>query len=173
MLEIARPELPDAQAFHAGERRLQERWATDSWWDEARRNRLLWDHIPDELKARLEAAPFFFLATSSPDGRCDCSFKGGGPQLVHIINDRTFVFPDFDGNGAFMSLGNILLNPHVGCLFIDFNDGARLRINGRAEVLDRGPLLALFPGCSRVVRVAVEQVVPNCPKHIPRLTPAL
>lgn len=159
-------------AFHAGEQALQQRWATEALWDEARRTRLLWERIPAELHARLEGAPFFFLATSSPDGRCDCSFKGGGPQLVRILDDKTLAFPDFNGNGAFMSLGNILLNPHVGCLFIDFNDGARLRVNGRAEVVDSGPLLELFPGSPRVVRVDVEQVVPNCPQHIPRLIPA-
>lgn len=161
-----------AQAFHAGEQRLQQRWQTASLWDQPRRDRLLWDHIPSELHARIEGAPFFFLATSAPDGRCDCSFKGGGPGLVRVLDAHTFAFPDFDGNGAFMSLGNIALNPHVGCLFIDFHDGARLRINGRADVVDAGPLLAQFPGSARVVRVQVEQVVPNCSRHIPRLIPA-
>lgn len=161
-----------ADTFHDGEQRLQQRWLTATLWDQARRERLLWDHIPAALHARIAGAPFFFLATSSPDGRCDCSFKGGGPDLVRILDDKTFAFPDFDGNGAFMSLGNILLNPHVGCLFIDFNDGARLRINGRAQIHDDGPLLALFPGSARVVRVSVEQVVPNCNQHIPRLIPA-
>lgn len=162
----------NVQAFHEGEQQLQQQWKTDALWDKERRDRLLWDHIPSELHARIEGAPFFFLATSSPDGRCDCSFKGGGPQLVRILDEKTFAFPDFDGNGAFMSLGNIVLNPHVGCLFIDFNDGARLRINGRAQILDDGPLLALFPGSARVVRVSVEQVVPNCAQHIPKLIPA-
>ena len=159
-------------SFDPGETAAQRRWNTEALWDEARRERLLWDRIPSELHARLEGAPFFFLATSSPDGRCDCSFKGGGPGLVRILDERSFAFPDFDGNGAFMSLGNILMNPHVGCLFIDFADGARLRINGRAEILDEGLLLDLFPDSPRVVRVEVEQVVPNCPKHIPRLVPA-
>lgn len=162
----------NTQAFHDGEQQLQRQWQTETLWDQARRDRLLWDRIPAELHARIEGAPFFFLATSSPDGRCDCSFKGGGPQLVRILDDKTFVFPDFDGNGAFMSLGNLVLNPHVGCLFIDFNDGARLRINGRAQLLADGPMLALFPGSARVVCVSVEQVVPNCSRHIPRLIPA-
>jgi predicted pyridoxine 5'-phosphate oxidase superfamily flavin-nucleotide-binding protein len=164
-------------AFNAGETALQERWGTTALWDEARRKRLLWDRIPPELHARIESAPFFFLATSSPDGRCDCSFKGGGPQLVRILDEKTFAFPDFDGNGAFMSLGNIVQNPNVGCLFIDFSDGSRLRVNGRAELVERGPLLELFasfyPACRRVVRVNIEQVVPNCPQHIPRLVPEL
>lgn len=161
---------PEDRHFHAGEVSAQRRWNTESIWDEARRSRLLWDHIPAELQARIAGAPFFFLATSSPDGRCDCSFKGGGPGLIRILDARSFAFPDFDGNGAFMSLGNILLNPQVGCLFIDFADGARLRVNGRAEVHDTGPLLEHFPGSPRVIRVAIEQVVPNCPRHIPKFS---
>ena len=162
----------NAPPFHPGELAAQQRGGTTELWDAERRRRLLWDRIPAELHARIEGAPFFFLATSAPDGRCDCSFKGGGPGLIRILDERSFAFPDFDGNGAFMSLGNLLLNPHVGCLFIDFEDGARLRINGRAEILDQGDLLALFPGSARVVRVDIDQVVPNCPKHIPMLVPA-
>lgn len=165
-------ELMTDQPFHPGELEAQRRWATAGSWDDARRKRLLWDHIPLEFHARLEAATFFFLATGSPDGRCDCSFKGGGPGLIRILDTKQFVFPDFDGNGAFMSLGNILINPHVGCLFIDFNDGGRLRVNGRAKIIEHGPLLVHFPGATRVVLVNVEQVVPNCPQHVPRLVPA-
>ncbi len=156
-------------SFHPGEQAAQQRWETADLWDVVRKERLLWDHIPEAFHSRLEAAPFFFLATSAPDGRCDCSFKGGGPGLIHILDGRRFAFPDFDGNGAFMSLGNILLNPQVGCLFIDFNDGGRLRVNGRASVHESGPVAALFPAHKRVVLVDIEQVVPNCPQHVPRL----
>ncbi len=158
--------------FHAGEIAAQARWETSALWDDSRRQRLLWDHIPAEFHARIEGAPFFFLATSSAEGRCDCSFKGGGPGLVRILDARRFAFPDFDGNGAFMSLGNILQNPHVGCLFIDFNDGARLRVNGRAEIHEEGDVLAQFPGHRRVIVVHIDEVVPNCAQHIPRLLPA-
>ncbi|MFA7291511.1 MAG: pyridoxamine 5'-phosphate oxidase family protein [Rhodocyclaceae bacterium] len=158
--------------FHTGEVAAQQRWETAALWDDSRRQRLLWNHIPAELHARIESAPFFFLATSAADGRCDCSFKGGGPGLIRILDGRRFAFPDFDGNGAFMSLGNILQNPRVGCLFIDFNDGARLRVNGRAEIHEAGEVMALFPGQRRVIVVHVEEVVPNCAQHIPRLLPA-
>lgn len=156
--------------FHPGEREAQERWGTPGLWDVSRKERLLWDHIPEPFHARIESAPFFFLATSSPDGRCDCSFKGGGPGLVRMLGPRCFAFPDFAGNGTFMSLGNILLNPHVGCLFIDFTDGARLRVNGRATILEADQAAALFPDSPRAVRVDIEQVVPNCARHIPLMT---
>lgn len=162
----------DHDQFHPGEQDAQLRWGTTALWDAARKARLLWDRIPEEFHARIEAAPFFFLATSAPDGRCDCSFKGGGPGLIRVLDGQRFAFPDYDGNGAFMSLGNILLNPRVGCLFIHFNDGARLRVNGRAEILEGAAATHLFPGHRRAVLVKIEQVVPNCSQHIPRLQPA-
>ena len=158
-------------AFHRGETEAQRRWHTAALWDQARKQRLLWDHIPAGLHSRIEAVPFFFLATSDNEGRCDCSFKGGGPGLIKILDERRFAFPDFAGNGAFMSLGNILVNPQVGCLFIDFSDGARLRVNGRAAISEDPALLGLFAGAERVVLVRVEQVVPNCARHVPRLLP--
>jgi len=158
--------------FHAGECMLQARWETAAIWDAARRQRLLWNEIPSALHARIEAAPFFLLATSDASGRCDCSFKGGGPGIVRMLGSRRFAFPDFDGNGAFMSLGNLLQNPQVGCLFIDFNDGARLRVNGRATLLAGDEAGHLFPGRKRAVLVDIEEVIPNCAQHIPRLIPA-
>ncbi|MCB9989810.1 MAG: pyridoxamine 5'-phosphate oxidase family protein [Rhodospirillales bacterium] len=156
--------------FHQGELQAQSRFGDPSIWNEKRRGKLLWREIPAEFHARLESAPFFFLATSDAQGRCDCSFKGGGEGLIKIISETKLAFPDFGGNGAFMSIGNILLNPHVGLLFIDFSDGARLRINGRASVHEDGEIIALFEKAERVVAVDVEQVVPNCAKHIPRLS---
>lgn len=161
--------MPADEHFHAGERALQQRWGSAPLWDAARRQRLLWDHIPHALHARIAAAPFFFLATSDATGRCDCSFKGGGPGLVRILDARSFAFPDFDGNGAFMSLGNLLQNPQVGCLFVDFADGARLRVNGRATLLEGEAAAQLFAGRQRAVRVDVEEVVPNCAQHVPAL----
>lgn len=155
--------------FSDSEREAQRRWGDPAVWDEARITRLLWNQIPPGLHARLEAAPFFFLATSDRSGRCDCSFKGGGPGLVRIVDASTLEFPDFDGNHAFMSLGNILDNPRVGLLFIDFLDGARLRVNGHATILDDDTHRQRFPQARRVVRVQVEQVVPNCAAHVPRL----
>jgi predicted pyridoxine 5'-phosphate oxidase superfamily flavin-nucleotide-binding protein len=155
--------------FGAGEREAQRRWASAESLAPARLARLLLDHIPREYHERIEAAPFFFLATSNARGECDCSFKGGGPGLVRVLAPRTLAFPDFGGNGFFMSLGNILENPHVGLLLIDFADGARLRINGRATIHDQGSMRALFPQAPRVVVVAVGQVTPNCPAYVPRM----
>jgi predicted pyridoxine 5'-phosphate oxidase superfamily flavin-nucleotide-binding protein len=162
----------DQEIFHDGEIRAQKTWGDPAVWDKARVAQLLWRAVPEEMHARIEAAPFFFLATSDKDGRCDSSFKGGGPGIIRMLAPNRLAFADFDGNGAFMSLGNILENPNVGLLFIDFNDGARLRINGRATIHDEGEIADLFPNAPRVVVVDMELVVPNCAQHIPRLIPA-
>jgi predicted pyridoxine 5'-phosphate oxidase superfamily flavin-nucleotide-binding protein len=156
--------------FHTGEVLAQEKWNTSATWDAARRKELLWDHIPEPFQQRFEQAPYFFLATSDRQGRCDCSFKGGGQGLIKLIDEKTFAFPDFDGNGAFMSIGNILVNPYVGCLFLDFMDGARLRVNGHAEIHERD-ITGPFPDATRVILIHIEQVIPNCNKHIPLMQP--
>lgn len=156
--------------FHSGEIKAQTKWGTTDIWDKTRRERLLLDHIPDIYIKRIEDIGFFFLATSNKKGKCDCSFKGGGPGTMRVLDPRRFAFPDFEGNGAFMSIGNILQNPHVGCLFIDFSDGGRLRINGRASVHDSGEIKDLFPDHPRVILVEIEQVVPNCALHVPILS---
>ena len=155
----------------SGEQEARRRWGRADRLHPARLARLLLDHIPLEYHARIEAAPFFFLATSNARGECDCSFKGGGPGLVKMLDARTLAFPDFNGNDLFMSLGNILENPQVGLLFIDFADGARLRVNGRATIHD-GPGRALFPEAPRALVVAIEHVTPNCSAFVPRLLPA-
>jgi uncharacterized protein len=168
-----RQHAPVDTLFGKGERHAQRRWGRAASRQPARLERLLLDHIPAEYHARIEAVPFFFLATSNSRGQCDCSFKGGGPGLVRVLDARTLAFPDFAGNGLFMSLGNILENAHVGLLFIDFADGARLRVNGRASVYDDGPPLELFPEATRVIVVEIEEVTPNCRAHVPRLRPVL
>lgn len=163
--------MNDESPFHPGEQQAQSRWGTTALWTTQRQKQLLWDAIPAEIRPRIESAPFFFLATSDDQGHCDCSFKGGGPGLIRVLDDRHFAFPDFEGNGAFMSLGNILRNPYVGCLFIDFTNGARLRINGLAEIIEGAEAKQLFPTAARAIVIAIEQVVPNCAKHIPKLIP--
>jgi predicted pyridoxine 5'-phosphate oxidase superfamily flavin-nucleotide-binding protein len=157
--------------FHGGEITAQQQWQTSAIWDKARRARLLLNDIPEQFQQRLAESPFFFLATSNKEGACDCSFKGGGPGIIKILDSKQLVFPDFDGNGAFMSIGNILENHHVGLLFIDFSDGGRLRINGVASIHDKGRIKDLFPDHPRAIHVSIEQVIPNCAAHVPILVP--
>lgn len=159
--------------FHAGELDAQNRWGKPELWTEARIGQLIWNSIPEQFHARIEAAPFFFLATSDRDGHCDCSFKGGGPGLVKVLASNRLAFPHFEarvkGNGAYMSLGNILVNPNVSLLFIDFTDGARLRVNGRATIHENTAMRDAFAQAECVVVVDIDLVAPSCPSYIPRM----
>jgi len=172
----ARIDTMTLSPFNAGELDAQQRWGNPELWTETRISQLIWDRIPEQLHARIEAVPFFFLATSSPDGRCDCSFKGGGPGLVKVLCPNRLAFPHFEarvkGNGAYMSLGNILLNPYVSMLFIDFTDGARLRVNGQASIHENAEMMASFPQAECAVVVDIELVVPSCSSYIPLMVSA-
>ena len=154
--------------YHEGSRQLQDRF-------EARRladrmvERIVHDTFSAEDRAFIESLPLFFLATADAQGRPDCSYKGGVPGFVRVVDDRTLVFPSYDGNGMFKSLGNIIVNPQVGLLFIDFENPKRLRVNGRASVRDDDPLLGEFAGAQLIVRVQAEAIFPNCPRYIHRM----
>ena len=161
--------------FSSGELAAQDRWGSPELWTEARIAQLIWDRIPEQLHARLEAAPFFFLATSDQNGRCDCSFKGGGPGLIKVLSPTRIAFPHFEarvkGNGVYASLGNIQVNPYVSMLLIDFTDGARLRINGRATIHENAAMMEPFPQAECVVVVDIELVAPSCSSYIPLMVP--
>jgi predicted pyridoxine 5'-phosphate oxidase superfamily flavin-nucleotide-binding protein len=160
--------MADSALYHDGSRRLQDIFET----------RRLADRLEEVIKhgvftdgdrAFIESRPLFFLATADGEGRPDCSYKGGRPGFVRVVGPSTLAFPSYDGNGMFKSLGNILVNPHVGLLFIDFETPKRLRVNGRASVDERDPLLAQFVGAQLVVRVEVETIFPNCPRYIHKM----
>jgi len=154
--------------YHAGARRLQDKYSTRQLADRLA-ERLARDRLTDDDRAFIESRTLFFLATADADGRPDCSYKGGVPGFVRVLDAATIVFPNYDGNGMFRSLGNIAVNPHVGLLFIDFESPRRLRVNGRAAISDTDPLLTDFPGAQMIVRVTPEVIFPNCPRYIHRM----
>jgi predicted pyridoxine 5'-phosphate oxidase superfamily flavin-nucleotide-binding protein len=151
--------------YHEGSRQLQERFQARRLADRMV-ERIVHDAFSAEDRAFIERLPLFFLATADAQGRPDCSYKGGVPGFVRVIDERTLVFPSYDGNGMFKSLGNIVVNPQVGLLFIDFENPKRLRVNGRASVHDDDPLLGEFAGAQLIVRVRPEAIFPNCPRYI-------
>jgi predicted pyridoxine 5'-phosphate oxidase superfamily flavin-nucleotide-binding protein len=126
----------------------------------------------DEDRAFIESRQLFFLATADGEGRPDCSFKGGAPGFVRMTGEAELAFPSYDGNGMFRSLGNLLVNPAVALLFIDFERPSRLRVNGSASAAADDPLLASFAGAQLIVRVRAERIFPNCPRYIHRMTMA-
>ena len=120
-------------------------------------------------RAFIEAADMFFLATADPEGNPDCSYKGGDPGFVRVLSETELAWPDYDGNGQFRSLGNVLVHAPVALLFIDWQKPSRLRVHGRALVLRDDPLLDSMPGGQLLVRVAIERVFPNCPRYVHRM----
>src|SRR5207248_1496032 len=130
--------------------------------------RLVRDTIDDDDRAFIEARDMFFLATADEQGRPNCSYKGGAPGFVRVLDERTIAFPNYDGNGMYLSGGNALVNPHVGLLFVSFERGRRLRLNGLASVELDDPLLAEYPEAQFVWRVVAREVFPNCPRYIHR-----
>ncbi len=121
-------------------------------------------------KSFIESAPYFFFATADAEGRPDCSYKGGIPGFVHVTGPSERAFPDHDGNEAFKSLGNVLINPNVGLLFIAMHGKPyRLRVNGHATLSNQDPLLAVTVGAQLIVRVVARAIFPNCPRYIPTM----
>src|SRR5258708_543528 len=108
--------MADSNMFHEGNRRLQDQFESRRIADRLE-NFARTEFTPDD-RAFIESAPYFFLATADAEGRPDCSFKGGMPGFVTITAPSELAFPDYDGNGMFKSLGNILVNVEVGLFFI-------------------------------------------------------
>src|SRR6266436_3003546 len=154
--------------YHWGSRKLQDQFDSQRIADRLEQ-RTVHDTFTDKDRAFIERCPMFFLATADAEGRPDCSYKGGMPGFVRVLNSNTLAFPDYDGNGMFKSMGNILVNPHVGLLFVDFEQPRRLRVNGRATVREDDPLLAEFVGAQLIVRVEVAAAFPNCPRYIHKM----
>jgi predicted pyridoxine 5'-phosphate oxidase superfamily flavin-nucleotide-binding protein len=151
--------------YHERSRELQDRFDTRRIADRLV-EKTVRDHIDADDRAFIEARDMFFLATADAEGRPQCSYKGGGPGFVRVLDERTIAFPNYDGNGMYLSMGNTLVNPHVGLLFVDFEGRKRLRLNGIASIDLDDPLRAEYLEAQFVVRVRATEVFPNCPRYI-------
>ncbi|MFE9787608.1 pyridoxamine 5'-phosphate oxidase family protein [Nocardia sp. XZ_19_231] len=172
--------MPEKFVGSDGEHELQDTLGTSD-----RAERFYDDQVIDYLNptmvdfvARMDMA---FIATADSHGECDSSFRAGTPGFLHVIDDRTIAYPEYRGNGVMASLGNLLENPHVGILMIDFvRDLIGLHINGKARMVAdselRGTVTDLPPAergkTSQVwVVVDVEEAYIHCRKHIPQMVP--
>ena len=150
-----------------GQRALQQRFQTGRMADLLEQV-IVHPEIQEAERAFIEARDMFFLATVDGSGQPTCSYKGGDPGFVKVVDPATLAFPSYDGNGMFLSMGNIRATARVGLLFIDFETPHRLRVQGTAAVREADPLLAAYPGADLVVRVAVSQVFVNCSRYVHR-----
>jgi uncharacterized protein len=158
--------MSDSHLYHEGSRQLQDRFDTRRIADRLERVDL---HrvFTDGERQMIESAPMFFLATLDPDGFPDVSYKGGLPGFVRIVGPSALAFPNYDGNGMYKSLGNVLAHHEVGLIFVRWGDAPKkLRIQGRATLHDDDPLMADLPGAQLIVRVEAERIFDNCPRYL-------
>src|SRR3954466_9101397 len=167
--QMGRAPMSESIMYHDGNRQLQDQFDSRRISDRLEEKLTRTAFTADD-KGFIESALYFFMSTADAEGRPDCSFKGGAPGFVRVTADNELAFPDYDGNGMFKSLGNILVNPNVGLLFIDLHEKPRrLRVNGTATANRDDPLLAHTVGAQMIVRVQARAIFPNCPRYIPQL----
>jgi uncharacterized protein len=151
--------------YSAASRKLQDRFDTRRLADRIE-ERIVHDRIDEGDRAFIEARDMFFIATTDDDGQPQSSYKGGEPGFVRVLDDTTIAFPLYDGNGMYLTAGNLVATKKVGLLFIDFEGRKRMRLNGEASVDDNDPLLPEYPEAQLIVRVSATEVFPNCPRYI-------
>ena len=158
-----------ADLYHDGNRQLQDRFDTRRLADRIE-ERIRHDRFDDDDRAFIEARDMFFLATADEHGMPQCSYKGGEPGFVRVVDEHTLAFPSYDGNGTYLSLGNLLRNPQVGILFIDFTSPKRLRVNGIASIDEDDPLLAEYRrGAADRARPRDRTCCRTAPRYVHRM----
>ena len=153
--------------FHDGSRELQGRFGTGRLAERIEAL-LVHDRLTADDAAFIHARDMFFLATADAEGRPTCSYKGGDVGFVRVVDEATLAFPSYNGNGMYLSAGNVLRNPYVGLLFLDLEQASRMRVHGIARIEDDDDLLPAYPEAEFIVRVEVREVFPNCPRYIHR-----
>jgi predicted pyridoxine 5'-phosphate oxidase superfamily flavin-nucleotide-binding protein len=156
-----------SELYGAQHRALQQAFDTEKMADRVG-ELIVVNEIAPEHAGFIESRDMFFLTTIDHRGYPTCSYKGGNPGFVKVVDSQTLAFPSFDGNGMFLSMGNITANDKIGMLFIDFETPHRVRVHGRASIDRNDPLIASFAGAELVVRVAITEIFINCPRYIHR-----
>ena len=156
--------------FTATQRKLQHEFASTALADrivEAAVDNTLSDQHAEFIQTR----NMFYLATIDETGFPSCLYKGGSVGCVRVLNPNTIIFPHYNGNGMFMSMGNIEAQAKVGLLFVDYERPQRLRLRGAARCLRDEPMLDSYPGANLVVEVTIEHAWVNCPRYVHRMKP--
>ena len=154
--------------YTAEARKLQDRFDTRNLAD-AELAVIVHDELSEPDRGFISAAEMFWLASVDDKGSPTVSYKGGAPGFVNIIDGRTLVFPNYDGNGMYFSMGNIATSSEIGMLFMAFDKPARLRVQGRATLTDDNAMVSRFPGAQFAVKVDITALITNCPRYIPKM----
>ncbi len=154
-----------SQLYGDAQRALQDKFEARKLADKVE-GIIVHDEVQDDEKAFIESRDFFFLSTLTKSGHPTVSHKGGAPGFVQVADANTLVFPSYDGNGMYLSMGNIAQQAKIGMLFIDFETPHRIRVQATAELSDDEKWLARFPGAELVVKAKIDQMWMNCPRYI-------
>jgi len=154
--------------YHDGHRQLQDRFDTRRLADRLD-EAIVQDEILPSDKDFIARLDMFFIATVDERGRVNCSYKAGDPGFVRVVDEHTLAFPNYDGNGMYLTMGNILETRQVGMLFIDFENQKRMRLNGEASIDRDDSLLGEYPEAQFIVRVRAREVFANCPRYIHKM----
>lgn len=144
---------------------MQKKFDTKRLADSVGEN-IVQPEISDDSKSFIESRDMFFLTTVDHRGYPTCSYKGGNPGFVKVLDSKTLVFPSYDGNGMFLSMGNITSHNKIGMLFINFETPHRLRVHGIATVNSDDVLIKDFYEAELIVRVNITEIFENCPRYI-------
>jgi predicted pyridoxine 5'-phosphate oxidase superfamily flavin-nucleotide-binding protein len=151
--------------YEDSHRQLQQQFDTQRLAERIE-ERLFRRALTNDDRAFIEGLDLFFLATVNGRGEPSCSYKGGDPGFVRVLNPTTLVFPCYDGNGMYLSMGNVAATRQVGMLFIDLCAPKRLRVNGTARIEPAEFAKPAYAEAQFVVVVDVREVFPNCPRYI-------
>ncbi len=154
--------------FTEAQRELQSEFETTDLADRIV-EAVVTEELSDQQAEFIHNRNMFYLSTIDESGYPSCSYKGGDLGFVRVTDPGTVVFPNYDGNGMFMSMGNIIAKTKVGLLFIDFETPQRLRLRGEARCHREGPMLASYPGANLVIEISVDHVWVNCPRYVHRM----
>lgn len=164
--EDSAPAIPNPDEFYSPHQRaLQEELQTRKLADAVVFG-VVREELEPEMAGFIESRDYFFLSTVDADGWPTVSYKGGNVGVAHVVDPKTIVFPNYNGNGMYFSTGNIYATGKVGMLFIDMCTPHRVRVQGTAKLSKDAGLLARYPGAEFLVEVAVEKAFINCARYI-------
>src|SRR6188474_1175878 len=134
MLDRSPPQEPTVQPLYSpSARALQAQFDTPRLADRLE-DVTVHDRFTPHDRHFLERRDMFFLAKVDATGQPTCSYKGGDPGFVTVVDEHTLAFPNYDGNGMYLSMGNVDATRRVGLLFIDFEGQDRMRVEGSATL---------------------------------------
>jgi len=153
--------------YKTGNRDLQDQFNSRKLADRLE-EMIVHEEITEQDRGFIESRDMMFISTVDEFGSPTVSYKGGDTGFIRVVDSKTLAFPGYDGNGMFLTAGNIAANSRVGILLIDLENPMRLRLHGNATATPDDPLLNDYSDALYVIRVNIDNLFINCPRYIHR-----